>query len=93
MLLNADDLTCQELVELVTDYLEGALPVQDRTRFEAHLLDCDDCPLYLEQIRVTIRTVGVLTEHQMSQSAKDDLLRRFRTWKRDRAEPPTGRHL
>ncbi len=84
---NTEDLTCQELVELVTDYLDEALPVRDRERFEAHLLDCDECPIYLEQIRVTIRTVGTLTEQRMSQMAKDDLLRHFRTWKQDRTEP------
>jgi anti-sigma factor RsiW len=87
MMPSPDELTCQELVELVTDYLEGALAVRDRERFEAHLLDCDECPIYLEQIRMTIRTVGTLTEQRMSQSAKDDLLRRFSTWKRDCAEP------
>ncbi len=92
MMPTTDELTCQELVELVTDYLEGTLSVRDRERFEAHLLDCDECPIYLEQIRVTIRTVGTLTEQQMSQTAKDDLLQRFRTWKRDHAEPPTRKH-
>ena len=87
MMPNTDELTCQELVELVTDYLEGALSVRERERFDAHLLDCDECPIYLEQIRVTIRTVGTLTEQRMSQSAKDDLLRRFSAWKRDCGEP------
>ena len=87
MMPNPDDLTCQELVELVTDYLEGMLSVRARERFDAHLLDCDECPIYLEQIRVTIRTVGTLTEQRMSQSAKDDLLRRFIAWKRDCGEP------
>jgi anti-sigma factor RsiW len=83
-----DDLTCRELVELVTDYLEGALSGRDRARFEAHLLDCDGCPLYLEQMRLTIRAVGALTEHGMPQAAKDDLLRRFGDWKRGRTGPP-----
>jgi len=92
MMPTPKDLTCQELVELVTDYLDVALPERDRARFEAHLLDCDECPLYLEQIRATIRIVGVLTEHQMLQTTKDDLLRRFSTWKRDRGEPPIVRH-
>ena len=87
MMPNSDDLTCQALIELVTDYLEGMLSVHDRERFEAHLLDCDECPIYLEQIRVTIRTVGALTEQRMSQSAKDDLLLRFRTWKQDHPTP------
>ncbi len=89
MMPNTQDLTCQELVELVTDYLEGTLPVRDRERFEAHLLDCDECPIYLEQIRVTIRAVGTLTEQRMSQTAKEDLLRRFSTWKQDHAGPPS----
>ena len=92
MMPNTDDLTCQELVELVTDYLEETLTMRDRERFEAHLLDCDECPIYLEQIRVTIRTVGTLTEQRMSQSAKDDLLQRFSAWKQDHAEPPTRKH-
>ena len=89
MMPNPDDLTCQELVELVTDYLEGMLSVRDRERFDAHLLDCDECPIYLEQIRLTIRTTGTLTEQRMSQTAKEDLLQRFRTWKQDHAEPPS----
>ena len=89
MMPNTEDLTCQELVELVTDYLEGTLPVRDRERFEAHLLDCDECPIYLEQIRVTIRTVGTLTEQRMPQTAKEDLLQRFSTWKQDHAGPPS----
>ncbi len=87
MVPNTDDLTCQELVELVTAYLDAALSVHDRERFEAHLLDCDECPIYLEQIRVTIRTVGTLTEQQMPQPTKDELLRRFKTWKRDHPTP------
>jgi anti-sigma factor RsiW len=88
MIPDPDALTCQELVELVTDYLDGALSERDRERFEAHLLDCDDCPIYLEQFRVTIRTVGILSEHQMPQTAKDDLLRRFSTWKQERSQSP-----
>lgn len=77
-----DDLTCQEFVELVTDYLEGALPRDQRARFEAHLLDCDDCPVYLDQIRVTVRTLGALSEERLSPAAKDRLLARFRDWNR-----------
>ena len=85
---SVDDLTCHELVELVTDYLEGALPLPDRGRFEAHLLDCDDCPVYLEQMRFTIRAVGALSEARVSEAAKDEMLRLFRDWKRGHAEPP-----
>ena len=48
------DLTCQELVELVTDYLDGALPEAEHTRFEAHVSACEGCELYVEQIRTTV---------------------------------------
>jgi anti-sigma factor RsiW len=52
------DLACRELVELVTDYLEDALPAAERERFEAHLADCEACGAYVEQVRVTIRLAG-----------------------------------
>jgi anti-sigma factor RsiW len=48
------DLTCRELVELVTEYLEDVLPAHERERFEAHLADCEGCEAYVEQIRATI---------------------------------------
>ena len=76
------DLTCRELVELVTDYLEGALPSTERARFEAHLADCDDCPLYLGQMRLTIRALGALTEERVPPAAREELLRLFRRWDR-----------
>ena len=52
------DLACRELVELVTDYLEDALPPGERERFEAHLAECDACDAYVEQVRATIRLAG-----------------------------------
>ena len=52
------DLACRELVELVTDYLEGALPATERERFEAHLAECEGCDAYVEQVRATIRLAG-----------------------------------
>ncbi len=78
-------LTCRELVELVTDYLEGTLPAADRQRFEAHLLNCDECPIYIDQMRLTIRAVGALTEEHIPPVARDELLRRFGDWKRNRS--------
>ncbi len=77
----ADDLACNELVELVTDYLEGALPPSDRSRFEAHLMECGDCRHYLQQMEVTIRTIGHLTEETIEPQARDELLNLFRDWK------------
>jgi anti-sigma factor RsiW len=74
-------LTCQELVELVTDYLEGALPEADRRRFEAHIGGCADCRFYLAQMHDTIRVLGMLSEDSISPEAKRELLAAFRTWK------------
>jgi anti-sigma factor RsiW len=75
-------LTCRELVELVTDYLEGALPARERARFEAHLPTCSGCRAYLEQMRTTIRLTGRLTEDAIPEQATAELLRVFRDWKR-----------
>ena len=75
------DLTCQELVELVTDYLEGSLPATESARFEAHLAECDGCTTYVEQLRTTIRLVGRLTEEALSNEARETLLTAFRRWK------------
>jgi anti-sigma factor RsiW len=77
-----DELSCQELVELVTDYLEGRLPVVERERFEAHLERCDGCQTYLEQMRQTIHLLGRLPEEAISGAARAKLLETFRAWKR-----------
>jgi anti-sigma factor RsiW len=77
-----EDLSCKELIELVTDYLEGALPPDDRTLFEGHLAICDGCQAYLEQMRETIRLTGKLTDAALPEAAKQRLLDAFRTWKK-----------
>jgi anti-sigma factor RsiW len=74
-------LTCQELVELVTDYLEGALSRADRRRFEQHLDVCPGCVIYVEQIRETVRLTGRLREDDLAPAARDALLAQFRNWK------------
>ena len=79
------DLSCRELVELVTDYLEGALDRRTRSRFERHISGCPHCTAYLEQIRETIRLTGMLREDQLEPQARDELLAAFRTWKADLA--------
>lgn len=76
------ELTCQELVELVTDYLEGALSPADRARFEEHLSMCSGCRAYVEQLRDTVRLAGTLTEDDLSPRMRDDLLGAFRAWRR-----------
>ena len=81
----AQELTCQELVELVTDYLEDALPTPERARFEEHLDDCDGCTAYLDQIRTTVTLVAELCDDHIAPTARDELLRVFRDWKNARA--------
>jgi anti-sigma factor RsiW len=74
-------LSCQELTELVTDYLEGALRPAEQARFEEHLAECGNCEIYLEQIRATIRLTGTLAPDELSPEAEDALLHAFRNWK------------
>jgi anti-sigma factor RsiW len=73
-------LSCQELVELVTDYLEGRLSWSDRRRVEDHLKGCEHCTRYLAQMRATIAATGRLREEDLSSEAKDALLEAFRSW-------------
>jgi hypothetical protein len=82
---DTDDLPCQELVELVTDYLENRLPVGTRMRFETHLSQCSGCRTYLEQMRQTIRALGQLSTEWIEPEARDRLLDIFRDWKRGSA--------
>jgi anti-sigma factor RsiW len=79
--MTAPDLTCAELVELVTDYLEDALSASDRTRFEEHLGECEGCVGYVAQITTTIALTGRLTEASLPADVRDELLARFRDWK------------
>jgi anti-sigma factor RsiW len=74
-------LSCQELTELVTDYLEGALVPTERARFEEHLAECGNCELYLEQIRRTIELTGSLPPEAIPPEAEEALLHAFRHWK------------
>jgi anti-sigma factor RsiW len=76
-----EQLSCQELVELVTDYLEGALPEPMRLRFEAHITPCDGCRVYLEQMRQTITLLGRLPEPALPPDAERELLEAFRGWR------------
>ena len=75
------DLTCRELVELVSDYLEGSLSRRDRKRFEKHIRSCGNCHEYVEQFRETIRLTGTLRTDDVSKEAADVLLSHFSAWK------------
>jgi anti-sigma factor RsiW len=84
------ELTCKELVELVTDYLEGALSPEERARFDHHLSGCRGCRAYVEQMRRTLGAVGALSEDAVPDEAKQRLLRAFRSWKNASARDTTG---
>jgi hypothetical protein len=77
-----EDLSCAELVEIVTEYFEGALPTSHQLRFEEHVIFCEGCATHLLQMKETIRVVGVLTEDDVPDQAADELLAAFRGWKR-----------
>jgi anti-sigma factor RsiW len=78
------ELSCQELVELITAYLDGTLPANERARFDAHLPNCSGCRNYLQQMRLTIRTLGSLSEASIAPLARQRLLSVFRDWKAER---------
>jgi hypothetical protein len=74
--------TCSEIVELVTEYLEGSLPPDDAALFEQHVTFCDGCERYVQQIRTTIETVGRIEPGEVPPEMRDRLLTAFRDWKR-----------
>ena len=74
-------LSCQELVELVTDYFEDALSPADRARFDAHIAGCEGCTMYLRQMREMLEVLGELTTDSISPQAEAELLATFRDWK------------
>ncbi len=80
-------MTCQEFVELVTEYLEGTLDAPASARFAAHIDQCDGCAEYLEQFRETIAAVGHLTPESIGPPAAAKLLEVFRDWQRTASAP------
>jgi anti-sigma factor RsiW len=87
-------LACAQLVELVTDYLEGALSAEERRRFEQHISSCDGCAMYVEQLGQTLDLLGRVTPDDLSPQAQRDLLDAFRDWRAGGAaatDPSPGR--
>jgi hypothetical protein len=78
-------LPCRELVELVTDYLEGVLDAADRARFEAHIARCEHCTAYVEQMRMTLAVVGHIDPGDLDPRTEQELLDAFRDWKAGQA--------
>ena len=78
-------LTCQQLVELVTDYLDDRLPAAERRRFEAHVAVCPGCQAYVEQMRALIAELGRLPQVDLPPAVETDLLAAFRDWRSGRS--------
>jgi anti-sigma factor RsiW len=76
-------MTCAELVELVTAYLDGALDPEKEQRFVEHLAICDGCEIYVDQMRRTITEVGQVQPESLPDETRDRLLDAFRTFPRD----------
>jgi predicted anti-sigma-YlaC factor YlaD len=77
----AGKLTCKEVSEAMTDYLEGNLSFGESVRFQMHLGLCFGCRRYLRQMKLTIRTLGALPAEPIPPAVRDELIQRFRTWK------------
>ena len=75
------DLVCQQVVELVTNYLEDALPAADRKRFDEHLAGCPHCTEYLAQMRETIRLAGRVTPEDLTPVMRTELTDLYRRWR------------
>lgn len=80
LLRRHEDLSCQQVVELITEYLEDVLSRSDRKRFERHLRACPNCTTYLEQMRVTIAATGRLTPDDLAPEVRQEFTDLFRTW-------------
>ena len=78
----SEDITCKELVELVTDYFEDRMPADRRLRFEEHIAFCSPCAEYLEQMRQTITVAGALREEDLDQQSRDAMLNVFKDFRR-----------
>jgi anti-sigma factor RsiW len=81
MTTSHDEHTCEELVEEITDYLEGTMAPPARERFESHLEGCPFCTVYLDQMRTTISRMGELREETLSPETREGLLDAFRGWR------------
>jgi Putative zinc-finger len=76
-----EHISCQEVVELVTDYLDRTLPADQASLFEQHVNFCDGCDWYLDQMRTAIGAVGRITEEDVPPETRASLLAAFREWR------------
>ena len=79
--MSTGTMDCNELVELVTAYLDGSLDADTRTRFDLHLTECDGCENYLQQFRETVRTVGRIRDDEVDPAFRKRLLDAFKDFR------------
>ena len=77
----SDEIVCRELVHLVTPYLEDSLPPEERELVDQHLAGCDGCEAYVQQMRLTIRAIGHVSEDAITSKTREDVLAIFRSWR------------
>ncbi len=78
--MTGETMDCNELVELVTAYLDGSLDLEARARFDLHLIECDGCENYLQQFRATIATVGKIPVEDLDPTFRNRLIEAFKDW-------------
>jgi len=81
----AGNFTCREIAELITDYLEGSLTLTQRLRFQMHMGLCFACRNYLRQMKYTVATLRQLPSEPVPAQVKEELMKRFRTWKQEQS--------
>jgi anti-sigma factor (TIGR02949 family) len=80
----SNEFKCQEMVEVVTDYLEDAMPSDEQERFERHLSYCAGCSTYVEQMRETIKQTGTVPrEESLPAALRERIFAQFRSWQQD----------
>jgi anti-sigma factor (TIGR02949 family) len=77
-----NEFRCQEMIEVITNYLDGAMPPDERQRFERHLSYCAGCSTYVDQMRETIRQTGTVPRESLPPALRERIVAQFRTWKR-----------
>lgn len=81
--IDGHDITCRQVVALVTAYLDGRLPRSDHELFEAHLAECDGCTEHVRQIRATVALTGQVADDDLGPAAREDLMNLYRRWRAD----------
>lgn len=81
----AGNFTCKEIAALITDYLEGSFTLSQRLRFQMHIGLCVACRNYLSQMKYTVATLGQLPSEPIPPQVKEELMKRFRTWKHEQS--------